>query len=204
MAAAAIATQVEFYFGESNLRKDKFLRNQIAKDADGFVDISVLLTFNKLKQLSTDVSEIAKAVKDSDLVAVSDDNTKIKRTSDIPLEDTSKARTLYAKGYPVDDDEVTIESIKAQFDSYGEVLMVRLRKDPKTKAPKGSAFIEFAAEDSVTKAVAASNSISNDDKDKEKTTVTLKWKDTPLLCVMTLVDWLARKEAKRVKKKGKF
>lgn len=190
---SSIRKQLEFYFSESNLRKDKFLRDAIKKDSEGWVPISVLITFNKLKKLSTDVEEIAAAVKDSEEISVSEDGSKLKRVCDIPVEDTSKERTLYAKGYPIDDPDVTIESVSAQFAEHGEVLMTRLRKDPRTKGFKGSAFIEFKDAASVASAVKACN---NEDK-----TVSLQWKDTPLLCVMELTDWLTRKEAKRVKRK---
>lgn len=37
---------------DSNFRKDKFLREKANADADGYVTITVLLTFNRLKALS--------------------------------------------------------------------------------------------------------------------------------------------------------
>jgi hypothetical protein len=63
--------QVEFYFGDANLLKDRFLSQQIRESDDGCmcfivlpplvifahtdVPIATLLTFNKLKSLTTDV-----------------------------------------------------------------------------------------------------------------------------------------------------
>lgn len=49
---AKIKKQVEFYFSDSNFRKDKFLREKANADPDGFVPITVLLTFNRLKSLT--------------------------------------------------------------------------------------------------------------------------------------------------------
>ena len=190
--AESIKKQIEFYFSESNFRKDKFLRSQADSHPEGYVSIAVLITFNKLKSLSTDVKEIAASVQDSEVVTVSDDGTMIKRSSDVPLEDTSKVRTLYAKGFPIDDSSITIESIHSAFKQYGEILLTRLRKDPKTKKLKGSCFIEFAGPEGVAKAVEGTHNADG--------SVSMKWKDTPLLCVMPLTEWLKNKEAKRAKR----
>jgi hypothetical protein len=37
---------------DSNFRRDKFLREKAAEDADGFVPLPTLLTFNRLKALA--------------------------------------------------------------------------------------------------------------------------------------------------------
>ena len=60
---ADIAKQVDFWFGDANLHKDKFLREQIEKSRDGYVDISLLVSFNKMKKLTTDGKLIARALK---------------------------------------------------------------------------------------------------------------------------------------------
>ena len=159
-----IKDQIEFYFSESNLRKDRFLQKEISKEKDGWVGLPVLLTFNKLKALTKDAKEVAEALKDSDLVEVSESGDKIRRSADLPADDTSKERTLYVKGYPVDDADVTIESISDAFKGYGKVLMVRLRKDPRTKAFKGSAFVEFDKPECVKAAVDAAYTDKEDEK----------------------------------------
>lgn len=189
---AAIKKQIEFYFSDSNFRKDTFLRAASETDPEGFVPIATLLTFNKLKALTTDASVVAVAVKDSEVVAVSEDGTKLRRVSDLPVTDSSKERTLYVKGYPVSDADVTIESVSAQFSDYGRVLMVRLRKDPATKQFKGSAFIEFEDEAAMNKAHEAAN---------QGGVVSLSYKGVPFLCVMRINDWLQRKADKKSKTK---
>lgn len=37
--------QMEFYLGDSNFRKDKFLRQQV--DEEGFISLNVFLSFQK-------------------------------------------------------------------------------------------------------------------------------------------------------------
>ena len=61
----ATLSQLEFYFGDANLRRDRFLRAEIEGSEDGFVQITVLQTFNKLKAAGVTVDEIAAAAKES-------------------------------------------------------------------------------------------------------------------------------------------
>eukprot|EP00341_Mesodinium_pulex_P012839 CAMPEP_0116925232 /NCGR_PEP_ID=MMETSP0467-20121206/23996_1 /TAXON_ID=283647 /ORGANISM="Mesodinium pulex, Strain SPMC105" /LENGTH=352 /DNA_ID=CAMNT_0004604237 /DNA_START=50 /DNA_END=1109 /DNA_ORIENTATION=+ len=187
--ASTIKRQIEFYFSDSNFRKDTFLREAAAEDTDGFVPIATLLTFNKLKNMTTDSLAIANAVSESISVVVSEDKSKIRRAVPLPDDDKSKECTLYVKGFPENDDTVTIEAITEQFSAYGNVCMVRLRKDNITRQFKGSCFVEYDSPDAVAAAIAA----AHDDEKK----VTLCYKETPFLCVMSLEDWLGRKAAKR-------
>lgn len=62
----------QFYFGDSNLPRDKFLAKEIAKDDDGWVELTTLAKFKKLQALTTDISVMASAIRnsESDLVEV--------------------------------------------------------------------------------------------------------------------------------------
>ncbi|XP_077671276.1 la-related protein 7 isoform X2 [Eretmochelys imbricata] len=91
-----IAKQVDFWFGDVNLHKDKFLREQIEKSRDGYVDISLLVSFNKMKKLTTDGKLIARAVKSSSVVELDLEGTRIRRRQ--PLGEQPKdvdSRTVY-------------------------------------------------------------------------------------------------------------
>lgn len=80
--ADAIKRQVEFYFSEQNLGKDKFLRAEMTKTApENWVDISVLSSFNRMKVIlpSGDVAEVAAALKGSEVVEVSPCGKKVRR-----------------------------------------------------------------------------------------------------------------------------
>jgi lupus La protein len=192
--ADAIKRQIEFYYSDSNFRKDTFLREAAATDPEGFVPIATLLTFNKLKSMTTDASVVAEAIAGSDSVVLSEDKLKIRRSEPLPEGDNSKENTLYVKGYPESDESVTIDAITEQFSAYGKVCMVRLRKDGLTRAFKGSCFVEYDSPAAVAAAVAA----AHDDEKK----VTLCYKETPFLCVMPLTEWLERKAAKGKKSGG--
>mmetsp|Transcript_4762 Transcript_4762/g.4810 ORF Transcript_4762/g.4810 Transcript_4762/m.4810 type:complete len:245 (+) Transcript_4762:75-809(+) len=183
---STIQKQIEFYFSDSNFRKDTFLREAALSDSEGFVPISTLLTFNKLKKLTTNIEEIVHSIESSNIVEASADGLKIRRKYPLPAVDNSKECTLYVKGFPLEDSDVTIEAITEQFSTYGNVCMVKLRKDIHKKF-KGSCFIEFDQPSAVDAAVAAAN---------QNGTVTLSFKETPYLCVMKLGEWLERKAAK--------
>jgi len=196
-AAQAIRTLIEFYFGDANFAKDKFMKTECAKNKDGYLSIETLLKFNKLKAITTDVPTILAAIAGSEVVSVSPDGLMIKRVCDLPVDDSSRARTLYVKGYPIDDAEVTIESVVEQWKTYGKILLVKMRSDRVTKKFKGSCFIEYEKEESVAAAVAASYGEQKaDSKDKEVTAV---YKGQPFLCVMFFTEWKQRKEAKQLK-----
>ena len=46
-----VKLQIEFYFSDSNLPRDKFLRETVSADPDGFVDIALIITFSRLRYL---------------------------------------------------------------------------------------------------------------------------------------------------------
>lgn len=46
-----LVNQIEFYFSDSNLPRDKFLRETVENDPEGFVDIALLVTFTRVRSL---------------------------------------------------------------------------------------------------------------------------------------------------------
>ncbi|XP_075056572.1 la-related protein 7 [Mixophyes fleayi] len=148
---ADIAKQVDFWFGDVNLHKDRFLREQIEKSRDGYIDLSILASFNKMKKLTTDAKLIARAVKNSSVVEVNLDSTKIRRR--LPLgqkpEDVD-ARTVYAELLPKN---VTHSWIERVFAKCGTVVYISIPRYKTTGDPKGFAFIEFETREQAGKAV---------------------------------------------------
>jgi len=127
------------------------LRTKAKENPDGYIPISVLTTFNRLKQLTTDVAIIAEAVKNSDIVELSEDSTMLKRKWPLPEEDTSLPRSIYSKGWP---EGTTIEKAAEFYAPHGKVLSVRLRKRP-TGEFKGAIVVEFSSEEEAKAALAA-------------------------------------------------
>ena len=46
--AKKVIRQVEYYFGDSNMQRDKFLQDEVAKDAEGWVPLTTMLKVNRL------------------------------------------------------------------------------------------------------------------------------------------------------------
>ena len=54
----ALTEQVAFYFSDANLRRDKFLRKHVGEKGTGAVAVSLLATFNRVKQLMADDAQL--------------------------------------------------------------------------------------------------------------------------------------------------
>jgi len=117
---------ISFWFSNSNYPKDKFLL-ETARKNDGWVPISVIATFNKLKSITTNVTEIAESAKLCPEVQISDDGLSIKRKDPIPENFSNDDRVVRVSNLPKDE-SVTNESIKDFFSKFHnkKVLSARL------------------------------------------------------------------------------
>ncbi|KFP55005.1 La-related protein 7, partial [Cathartes aura] len=148
---ADIAKQVDFWFGDVNLHKDRFLREQIEKSRDGYVDISLLVSFNKMKKLTTDGKLIARAVKSSSVVELDLEGTRIRRRQ--PLGEQPKdvdSRTVYVELLPKNVNHSWIERV---FGKCGNVVYVSIPRYKTSGDPKGFAFVEFETKEQAEKAI---------------------------------------------------
>lgn len=143
-----IIAQVEYYFGDYNLTRDKFLQEAVKID-DGWVPLETLIKFNRLKQLSTDFQVIGDALKKSDahLLELSEDGTKVRRSTDKPLPENDEkrkedinSRSAYAKGFPK---EATLDELLCYFKQQGLVEHIQMRYLRSDKIFKGSVFAVF-------------------------------------------------------------
>ncbi|CEP19458.1 hypothetical protein [Parasitella parasitica] len=69
-----IMQQIEYYFSIDNLCKDVFLRQQM--DSNGFVDLSFIANFNRVKGLTTDLDLIREALDNSQILEVKGDKLR--------------------------------------------------------------------------------------------------------------------------------
>lgn len=156
----AIIRQVEYYFGDVNLTRDKFLREQVQLD-EGWVPFEILVKFNRLAKLTTDTEIIAKALKKSSsgLLEISDDNKKLRRNPELPVPEMNEERrkevvdrSIYAKGFPKD---ALLDDVLKYFSQFEEVVNVIMRKYPDKAAQKrlfkGSVFATFKTKEQAEK-----------------------------------------------------
>uniref|UniRef100_A0A8C6MNB6 HTH La-type RNA-binding domain-containing protein n=1 Tax=Moschus moschiferus TaxID=68415 RepID=A0A8C6MNB6_MOSMO len=141
---AKICHQIEYYFGDFNLPQDKFLKIQIKLD-EGWVPLEIMIKFNRLNCSTTDLNVIVEALSKSkaELMEISEDKTKIRRSPSKPLHEVTdeckndvENRSVYIKGFPTD---AALDDIKEWLEDKGQVLNIQMRRTLH-KAFKGSIF----------------------------------------------------------------
>lgn len=155
-----VKKQVEFWFGEVNLSKDRFLKKLMEESDRGYVDISVLASFNRMKQLTTDTKLIARALKNSSVVELNLEGTKVRRQLPIgELPNDVDSRTVYVELLPKD---VTHSWIERVFTKCGNVVYVSIPRYKSSGDSKGFAFVEFEKEEQAQKAIEMLNNPPED------------------------------------------
>lgn len=194
-----IIKQVEYYFSDANLARDKFLTGETKKD-DGWVTLEVLLKFKRLLALSEDADVIVTAlVKSSnDLLQISKDRLKVRRNPARPLPEQNEktrqetiARTAYVKGFPLDTQMSDLIKFFDKYENITNVIMRRYQDKPtKEYGFKGSVFVSFATREGCAEFIALEKVEWADEKVLER-----KWES----------EYYEAKKAERSndKKKGK-
>jgi len=154
-----IIRQVEYYFGDFNLPKDKFLKETV-KENEGWVTMETMLKFKRLADLSQDAKEILTALKKSDsgLMEIEGEaDGKVRRSPSQPLPENNdefkkqvQARTAYAKGFDLENTKMD-ELLEFYAEHEPTVVNIQMRNycDRKTKVKgfKGSIFMTFRTEE---------------------------------------------------------
>ncbi|OXU22748.1 hypothetical protein TSAR_002253 [Trichomalopsis sarcophagae] len=147
---AAILKQMEFYFGDSNLSKDRFLSELIKECPD--VPLDTFIKFNKIRSLTTDIGRIAKALSKSTMLQVSENGKTVRRITPIVEKQNIDECTVYVQRLPSDADHEWLSSL---FSEYGPVAYVSIPKFKATHKIKGFAFVEFETPDGAKKCLKA-------------------------------------------------
>merc|ERR1712226_1504253 len=149
-ASADILWQMEYYFGDFNLPKDKFLKTQIDEAKDGWISLDIMLKFQRLANLTKDKELIIKALEKSDIVETNQDKLEVRRKPSLPIPDwndeTKKAnisRTVYCKGF--EKEKTTLDDLIKFFNKFPGVVHIVRRTYPKgdERFFKGSTFVTF-------------------------------------------------------------
>ncbi|KAK3035399.1 hypothetical protein RJ639_032927 [Escallonia herrerae] len=103
-ATQKILNQVEYYFSDINLATTEHLMRFISKDPEGYVPISVVASFKKIKALVSSNSQLASVLRNSTKIVVSEDGKKVKR--EVPLTESDmdelQSRIVVAENLPED------------------------------------------------------------------------------------------------------
>ncbi|PYH48463.1 tRNA maturation protein LHP1 [Aspergillus saccharolyticus JOP 1030-1] len=197
-----IRKQVEFYFSDSNLPMDKFLLSKVGGSSNRPVSLELLHSFKRMRRFQP-FSAIVEAIKSSETLELTDNDTCVRRKTPLPetvtenhnptvvrvFEDKAMNRSVYAKGFGEEGPTTQLE-IEEFFAPYGPVNAIRLRR-AFDKTFKGSVFVEFESEEKQQAFLAL------DPKPK--------WKDQDLL-IKSKKDYCEEKareiEAGRIKPSG--
>ena len=143
--------QLDFYFGDSNLLTDKFLRDKLRQSTQ--VDLSLFLGFNRIKSIlgggadSDHANMLKQAVTKSRMLKISKDGLKVKRRIPFDVAAIDKkqidACTIYIENFPV---HLTHKELAKLFARAGMIRNVTMPKFKDNFTSKGFAFIEFADE----------------------------------------------------------
>lgn len=138
-----VKLQVEFYFSDSNLPRDKFLRETVSADPEGFVDIALIITFSRLRYLlhplgglqqEEIIATVANILATSDSLTLSEDRRRVRRLAELrgreELDAEVEARSVYASPFPM---TATIDDLKDYFSTHAKVLSIRLRRHVMSK-----------------------------------------------------------------------
>lgn len=119
-----IVKQVEWYFSDENLLKDSFLMKHINRNKQGYVSLKLVASLRKVKTLSKDWKVVLGCLKHSNLLALNEEETKIRRISPAPQVDFGHiAKTLIITNYP--DQEANLVDVEQRFGRHGELVQVR-------------------------------------------------------------------------------
>ncbi|XP_021774743.1 la-related protein 6B [Chenopodium quinoa] len=119
-----LINQVEYYFSDVNLATTDHLIRFINKDPEGFVPISVVASFKKIKALISSNSQLAALLRSSTKLVVSEDGKKVKRLHPLTGSDMEElqARIIVAENLPEDHCHQKLMKV---FSAVGSVKSIR-------------------------------------------------------------------------------
>jgi hypothetical protein len=95
---AKLKQQIEYYLSDKNLTQDKFFNEKLSEGKEGWIDLTLILNCNKIKQmkLKNPQAEIKEAVVDSAEVEISPDGKLIRRKDNKRVPEFTKKRNSKA------------------------------------------------------------------------------------------------------------
>nr|XP_043609843.1 la-related protein 6B [Erigeron canadensis] len=123
-ATQKIVNQVEYYFSDINLATTDHLMRFIHKDPEGYVPISVVVSFKKIKALVSGNAQLASILRNSTKLVVSEDGKKVKRQHPMTESDMEElqSRIIIAENLPEDHCHQNLMKI---FSAVGSVKTIR-------------------------------------------------------------------------------
>ncbi|KAF8722273.1 hypothetical protein HU200_022584 [Digitaria exilis] len=123
--AHKIVKQVEYQFSNANLVANDFLTKIMNKDPEGYVPLSVISSWKKIKAMGVTNQLLVRALRTSEKLVLSDDGRKVRRAQ--PFTERHKeevqSRMVIAENLP---DDSTRNSLEKIFGVIGSVKNIRI------------------------------------------------------------------------------
>jgi La-related protein 7 len=122
--AKKITKQVEYYFSDINLATTEHLMRFISKDPQGYVPVSVIAGFKKIKALLHNNAMLAAALRTSSKLIISGDGKRVKRRHPFTESDMQEfqSRIVVAENLPGDP---SYQNLMKTFSAVGSVKTIR-------------------------------------------------------------------------------
>jgi hypothetical protein len=82
--STAVRKQIEYYLSDDNLKFDKFFHEKIAADAEGWLEIGLVMSCRKIQNMRASKEDVLTALKTS-AIEVKEDSSFIRRPGNLPL-----------------------------------------------------------------------------------------------------------------------
>lgn len=158
----SIVKQIEYYFSDANLVKDDFLRSNM--DDQGWVPITLIANFPRVKNLTTNIQLILDALRSSTVVEVQDD--KLRRRDEWKKWIPASARLPSDSG-SVSPDNSSYDTLTTSFQNItvDEVdtnqSSVTGKADPNSEAVPGRCFTESIGQSQLSNGEVTQNNHSS-------------------------------------------
>ncbi|XP_010930389.1 la-related protein 6C isoform X2 [Elaeis guineensis] len=166
-----IVKQVEYQFSDTNLVASDFLIKIMNKDPEGYVPMSVIASWKKIKSLGANNQMLIKALRTSTKLVVSEDGKKVRRKQPFTERDKEElqSRTVVVENLPEDYSRQNLEKI---FSVAGSVKNIRICHPQEPNSAKSSktdvlisnklhALVEYETVEQAEKAVEKLNDERN-------------------------------------------
>lgn len=126
-----LQAQVEFYFSDYNLKRDKRLLEQVCQARKGFLKLDEVMKLSRIRQLCSEKEQLVEALKRSKILTLDLDEALVGRPNfEKPREkEFPFRRTVFIFGVPRDEGE---EFLKEMLEPFGNVSKIQFDHGPDT------------------------------------------------------------------------
>merc|ERR1712232_3335 len=135
-APAVVKKQVEYYLSDENLKFDKFFHDKIAADKEGWLELNLVLSCNKMKAMNCSKEDVLAALKDSK-IEIKEGGDAIRRPGNAELPKLEAKQNHPKKGSMHTHDGGVVAVMKGVPE---EQSWVQVKEKLKAKLPEGAAL----------------------------------------------------------------